>query len=559
MKTKLHPVTLLAGLAALAAGCALDAPVGVSGDPGTQLAGRALERRTVPGLTAPVELLPLEFTPARVRLSGKAAFPAVDAKAQLPQTVGEPTSPSQASPATPAPDADGDGFPDGADCDDHDPLINPAAADLPGDGVDSDCTGWDLSPADAVGIFVSAGGDDTAAGTMGAPLASLDEAVARAAVDGRSVFVSAGTYTLAGTTQVSIHGGYDATTWLRDLSKNPTIILGAGGAAVHVLAPGGRQVAITGVTLDGRSACIGAAVGEQTSLIIDGARIIGGGEACATSYGVAAYGLGSHLIVRDSLVTGGSGARTIAIDVGSQGATAIVERTQILAAGGFECFGIRVRGLGASLRSRAFLRRNVFLGGSNACHGRSIVVESHARVILERSVIRGADIVVNGGQLEASTTLVSDAGVDLGSGDHVLKGNLFDAARVYLHAGAAVTAVNNIFLHMPLRVSPDATIVLAHNVLWAPDAACLVEGGGCVADIDAVETCTFAGCAEAAGNLAQDPRLVAPEMGDYHLAADSPCIDAGIDPSQMGVTAGVDLDGESRPRGAAWDIGPDEH
>lgn len=47
-----------------------------------------------------------------------------------------------------------------------------------------------------------------------------------------------------------------------------------------------------------------------------------------------------------------------------------------------------------------------------------------------------------------------------------------------------------------------------------------------------------------------DPRLVAPERGDYHLAVGSPCLSAAMD---VGLTR--DFDGTPVPQGAAPDIG----
>jgi hypothetical protein len=58
-----------------------------------------------------------------------------------------------------------------------------------------------------------------------------------------------------------------------------------------------------------------------------------------------------------------------------------------------------------------------------------------------------------------------------------------------------------------------------------------------------------------AHDISADPRLVDPDAGDFHLAADSPCIDAG-DPANYPPT---DFEGEARPNGAAPDIGADEY
>ena len=56
------------------------------------------------------------------------------------------------------------------------------------------------------------------------------------------------------------------------------------------------------------------------------------------------------------------------------------------------------------------------------------------------------------------------------------------------------------------------------------------------------------------GNISDDPQLVDPEAGDFHLRSYSPCIDGGASIPDLT----DDFEGDSRPRGSGYDIGADE-
>jgi hypothetical protein len=54
-------------------------------------------------------------------------------------------------------------------------------------------------------------------------------------------------------------------------------------------------------------------------------------------------------------------------------------------------------------------------------------------------------------------------------------------------------------------------------------------------------------------NVYGDPAFADPSAWDYHIGADSKAIDAGVDAEIK-----TDIDGDSRPAGAGYDIGADE-
>src|SRR5512133_2060115 len=97
-------------------------------------------------------------------------------------------------------------------------------------------------------IFVSTVGDDAAAGTRAAPVATMSQAITLASTmgTGAGVYAAAGTYdgTVALQTGVHVFGGFDPTTWLRDTVVSVTEIR---GVAVGMTATDVTDVRIDGV------------------------------------------------------------------------------------------------------------------------------------------------------------------------------------------------------------------------------------------------------------------------------------------------------------------------
>lgn len=67
----------------------------------------------------------------------------------------------------------------------------------------------------------------------------------------------------------------------------------------------------------------------------------------------------------------------------------------------------------------------------------------------------------------------------------------------------------------------------------------------------------YSGLAAGAGDISIDPKLIAPEFGEIHLQAGSPCIGAGWNDAP-GLPS-VDMDGEARILSATVDVGADEY
>ena len=83
----------------------------------------------------------------------------------------------------------------------------------------------------------------------------------------------------------------------------------------------------------------------------------------------------------------------------------------------------------------------------------------------------------------------------------------------------------------------DSVLTVSYSDVQRGEAAVFIDWGSTLYWLD--------------GNIDSDPLFVG--GGDYHLTGDSPCIDTGTD-----VGVHVDIDGDTRPEGAGFDMGSDE-
>jgi hypothetical protein len=133
-------------------------------------------------------------------------------------------------------------------------------------------------------LFVSPLGADTNPGTRAAPLKTLPASITKAAATGADLYVAGGEYvgSVALASNVSIYGGYDPATWLRDPFNQETKLTGSTRPVVGTN--------IVGATLDG--------------LTVEAAPAVLPGD---SSYGVLLLNA-QGVLVQNNVVVAGSGA-----------------------------------------------------------------------------------------------------------------------------------------------------------------------------------------------------------------------------------------------------------
>ncbi|MBL8786974.1 MAG: hypothetical protein JNJ59_18865 [Deltaproteobacteria bacterium] len=162
-------------------------------------------------------------------------------------------------------------------------------------GLDANCDGVDGEVDNAV--FVSRSGDDSAAGTIAAPLLTVQAGIERAAQLGlRDVYVATGVYneSIVLRSGVSVYGGYRGDFRQRDLVLYETALLGEAPTAEKPGAVNGREL----VAVSGRTAGV-------NGLVVFGYSPDEPGE---SSYAIHLVDCGDAVTVADNVVFAGDGA-----------------------------------------------------------------------------------------------------------------------------------------------------------------------------------------------------------------------------------------------------------
>jgi uncharacterized repeat protein (TIGR01451 family) len=229
------------------------------------------------------------------------------------------------------------------------------------------------------------------------------------------------------------------------------------------------------------------------------------------------------------------------------------------------------------------------IAGNTADNGAGLYLYN-CEAALNHNQVSGNDASLDGGGLYLqesnatlnATTIIANTAIWYGGGlylaasDAELTNNIVADSEANI-AGSGMYIVTNCFpqlLHNTIarnvggngsgiHVSGDSSAALLNTILVSQTVGINVAAGSSATlQASLWGTGTWANGTDWAGqgsivtgtiNIWDYPAFVDPDMGDYHIGADSAATDSGVN---AGVAA--DIDGEARPAGAGYDIGADE-
>ncbi len=395
-------------------------------------------------------------------------------------------------------------------------------------------------PSDEIGVFVSTLGNDLNPGTLSQPVKRIQRGIELATEVGKSVFVATGTYEGSVVTTVSLYGGYSHDFMQRDIELWRTEIVANGDTGVEISNEETRNsVVMEGFLVHNATETDGVRISNDTDLIVTtvlSQNIIWGGKG-ESSVGVRIRN-GATLIV-NNIITGGAYNSP---DVLNRGVS-----------------GIRVSGENEHIYSYVYLAGNTIRAGVTEGGSAVGIGITLCHAYLYGNLIDGG---VATGTNSQSTAIASD---------------------LYYYSPSLIDLFSNIIL---IGTSEKPAIgleslagwaFLYNNDIWGPGSPCLFsqydfseEFNLCLKSFFMMYL--FMEEFQYSANISQDPMLLY-DSETSRISADSPCIDAGINPNELEDDFGfilddlglelidlvsIDADGDPRPYGAGWDIGPDE-
>ncbi len=148
-------------------------------------------------------------------------------------------------------------------------------------------------------------------------------------------------------------------------------------------------------------------------------------------------------------------------------------------------------------------------------------------------------------RLELTNSLLEYAPIQFTTGDTTSPGSLATFGN-----NTFVVGVSGTYCPSTGTGSAFRTMIYDNNIVFGAGSFDVVTGTGCQLHNNVV----YPQATALAGNILGDPQFVDATGGDYHLKSSSPAVDHGVATPRF-PSVSADLDGVSRPQGAAPDIG----
>ncbi|NLH50434.1 MAG: hypothetical protein GX444_17790 [Myxococcales bacterium] len=454
-----------------------------------------------------------------------------------------------------------------------------------GDDDDDNDDNDDETPPDNAVYVDGASGDDANPGTADLPKQTFNAALTLANAEVRPIVIAEGVYEEESFSQVistSVYGGYRASDWQRNITVHETILRPLWPLGWTMTNPHESEIRLDGLTIigptaeeSGQAESIGISI-QDGKIRLTRCRISGGdvvAEYDAQSIGIMVYRSANVVFENNEIDTGEVSAQsgkayTCGILFGSEGnaGEGVVRGNRINAGPATnETSTAWSAGVAYSVWDFPLLMVNNDIVGGEAdggfaslSHGVEVYYGDGMTLVNNRlapgNCVGGSANAIRTFDQVSTVTLIGNllttAASDLGGG-------------AYLQGNAIL--INNIIYAAEDDFTYALRTLYGTHTLVANDLKCgttpcflLWANAGPVLSIDGVNACGWEGCDLSTGNFAAEPEF---DSAAYpHLLAGSPCIDAGVDPGTWydGADAYLDMDGDARPQGAAFDVGPDE-